>query len=177
MECPPGKFKEIDDPEFVSDQVGMSAVKIQDLQARRVMNYDFDLKRMTSFEGDTGAYLQYAHVRLCSVARKVAPGIVLRKDISRINVSLLTEPKVQEIIMLMATYPDVVRSALKLYEASTVVTFCFKLCHLISSVWETVIVKGQEQELAQARLLLYTAARIVLGNAFTLLSIKPLDRM
>jgi len=79
--------------------------------------------------------------------------------------------------MLMATYPDVVRSALKLYEASTVVTFCFKLCHLISSMWETVIVKGQEEELAQARLLLYTAARIVLVNAFTLLSIKPLDRM
>jgi len=34
------KFKEIDDPEFVSDQVGMSAVKIQDLQARRYVTWN-----------------------------------------------------------------------------------------------------------------------------------------
>ena len=79
----------------------------------------------------------------------MAPEVVLRDDISSINTCLLSEPKVHEIIMLLATYPDVMRSALKQYEASTVVTFCFKLCHLISSVWEeTVIVKGQEEELA-----------------------------
>lgn len=124
-----------------------------------------------------GAYLQYAHVRLCSVARKVAPDIILRSDPSTIDTSLLVEPKLWEIVLLLASYPDVLRTSLKLYEASSVVTFCFKLCHLISSVWETVIVKGQEEELAQARLLLYTAARIVLGNALTLLSTKPLERM
>ena len=54
-----------------------------------------------------------AHVRLCSVARKVAPEVVLRDDISSINTRPLSEPKVHEIIMLLATYPDVVRSALK----------------------------------------------------------------
>jgi arginyl-tRNA synthetase len=30
----------------------------------RVNGYVFDLERMTSFEGDTGPYLQYAHARL-----------------------------------------------------------------------------------------------------------------
>lgn len=124
-----------------------------------------------------GAYLQYAHVRLCSVARKVAPEVILREDIKNINTRLLVEPKVHEIIMLLATYLDVIRASFKLYEASIIVTFCFKLCHLISSVWETVMVKGQEEELAQARLLMYTAARVVLGNALELLSIRPLDQM
>ena len=77
------------------------------------------------------------HQRLCSATTSAA-----------INTCPLSEPKVHEIILLLVTYPDVVRSALKQYEASTVVTFCFKLFHLISSAWETVIVKGQEEELA-----------------------------
>jgi hypothetical protein len=36
----------------------------------RINNYNFNWDRMTSFEGDTGPYLQYAHVRLTSLTRK-----------------------------------------------------------------------------------------------------------
>lgn len=81
---------------------------------------------MTSFEGDTGAYLQYAHVRLSSIQRKVAPNIVLRTDPAQINTELLTEPKAREIAWLLATYPEVVKAAFKVNEPSTVVSYCFK---------------------------------------------------
>ena len=81
---------------------------------------------MTSFEGDTGAYLQYAHVRLCSVVRKVADTTVLREDHSTINTDLLIEPKAREIVFHLATFPDAVRMALKVSEPSTIVTYCFK---------------------------------------------------
>lgn len=81
---------------------------------------------MTAWEGDTGAYLQYAHVRLCSVERRVAEQVILRSDRSQINTDLLTEPKAREIIYLLATYPDVVRTTFKTLEPSTVVSFCFK---------------------------------------------------
>ena len=120
------KFNQIEDPEATSDQIGMTCVKIQDMQSKRAIAYEFDPARMTSWDGDTGAYLQYAHVRLCSVARKVAHQITLREDISQINVELLTEPKAREIVFLLATYPDVVRSAFKNYEPCTIVSFCFK---------------------------------------------------
>lgn len=93
------------------------------------MSYEFDLARMVSFEGDTGAYLQYAHVRLCSIQRKVAPSIVLRTDPSQINIDLLTEPKAREIVYLLATYPDVVKMAIKNQEPSTIVSYCFKFVH------------------------------------------------
>jgi arginyl-tRNA synthetase len=81
---------------------------------------------MTSFEGDTGAYLQYAHVRLCSVERKVARTVVLPAQCSEVDVTLLSEPKAREIIFLLATYPDVIHSTLKTYEPSTIVSFCFR---------------------------------------------------
>jgi len=177
MQSNEAKFALVEDPEGTSDQVGMTCVKIQDMQSKRVISYSFDPARMTSFEGDTGAYLQYAHVRLCSIQRKVAPNIVLRTDPSQINTELLVEPKAREIVWLLATYPEVVKTALKVNEPSTIVSYCFKLAHLISSAWEILIVMGSEQEVAQARLYLYTCAKDVLASAMRLLSLTPLERM
>ncbi|KAJ7146096.1 hypothetical protein C8R44DRAFT_723937 [Mycena epipterygia] len=171
------RFKDIEDPEFTADQIGMTCIKCQDMSAKRVHSYNFDPERMTSFEGDTGAYLQYAHVCLCSMERKVAPTVVVPSDISTLNLALLSEPKAREIAFMLGTYPDVVRTALKTYEPSNIVSFCFRLSHLISSAWETLMVMGQEHDLAVARLFLYMCARDVLGSAMRLLSLCPLTRM
>ncbi|KAJ3810983.1 arginyl-tRNA synthetase [Lentinula lateritia] len=172
------KMKDVTDPEYTSDEVGMTCVKIQDMSAKRAHAYTFDLQRMTSFEGDTGAYLQYAHVRLCSVQRKVAlDGIIPRDNPDLIDTTLLIEPKVRELVFALASYPDVVKTAMKNYEPSTIVSYCFKISHLVSSAWETLIVRGQETELAQARLYVFQCTRSVLASAMRLLSLTPLDRM
>lgn len=81
---------------------------------------------MTSYEGDTGAYLQYAHVRLSSIPRKAAPNLVLRGDSTLIDTSLLVEPKARELVFLLASYPDIVKAALKTREPSTIVSYCFR---------------------------------------------------
>lgn len=128
----------------------------------------------------TGPYLQYAHVRLSSVERKNAPDLVLPPPAERptaIDVSLLTEPKAREVILLLASYPDVVKAAFKSFEPATICTFAFRLSHVISSAWETLIVKGQPRDVALARLWLYVSAKDVLGNALRLLTLEPLDRM
>lgn len=132
---------------------------------------------MKSFEGDTGPYLQYAHVRLASVARK-NPEIFPLPPPSEIDTSLLIEPAAREIVFLLGTYPDVVKTALKTHEPSGVVTFLFRLSHAISSAWETVVIKSEENvEKKKARMWLYLCARDVLGAGMRLLSIRPLDRM
>ena len=121
-------------------------------------------------------YIQYSHVRLCSVQRK-NPNIILPEDFTKINVSLLTEPKAREIIYMLSTYPQVIRDAFIDYQPSTIVTFCFKLCHLVSQAWEGLKVQGQEEELALARLYLFVCTRDVLSSAMRLLSLTPLERM
>ncbi|KAJ9112553.1 hypothetical protein QFC19_000570 [Naganishia cerealis] len=170
------KYKQIEDPEHVSDIIGQTAVKIQDMSAKRINDYEFNISRMTSFEGDTGPYIQYSHVRLCSVQRK-NPNILLPEDITQIKTSLLSEPKAREIIYVLSTYPQVIRDAFIDYQPSTIVTFCFKLCHLVSQAWETLKVQGQEEDLAVARLYLFVCTRDVLASAMRLLSLTPLERM
>lgn len=132
---------------------------------------------MLSFEGDTGPYLQYAHVRLASIGRK-NPELLPLPNAASINTDLLVEPSAREIVFLLGTYPDVVKTALRTHEPSGVVTFAFRLSHAISSAWETVIVKGEpNQDKARARLWLYVCAQEVLGAAMRLLSLRPLERM
>jgi|SRR5882762_8411189 len=144
----------------------------------RINNYTFNWDRMLSFEGDTGPYLQYAHVRLSSISRK-NPHLIPLPAPSAIDITTLTaNSQAREIVFLLGTYPDVVKTALKTHEPSGMVTFAFRLSHAISSAWETVVVKGEEdKEKAMARMWLYLSARDVLGEAMRLLSIRPLERM
>lgn len=109
---------------------------------------------------DTGPYLQYAHVRISSIQRKVADETVLPEDPTKeVDTSLLTEPKVRELVYLLSQYPDVVKTALKTHEPNNIVSYAFQLTHVVSSLLEILKVKGQEQKLAQARLYLFMCAK------------------
>ena len=175
------KYAQLEDPERTADIVGMTAIKIQDMAGKRINNYTFDWKRMFSFEGDTGPYLQYNHVRLCSMERMNAEdGLVLPKedlDFETMRTERLQVPEALEIVWLLAQWPDVVRTASRDHQASTIVTFCFKLTHSISSAWEKLIVKNQERDDALVRLWLYRCAKDVLSSALRLLTVTPLERM
>ncbi|KAI9503312.1 arginyl-tRNA synthetase [Coemansia spiralis] len=165
------KYKQVEDPEHISDVLGISAMVVQDMSARRIKDYDFDWTRILSFEGDTGPYLQYAHARLCSLERKSNP-VNLDAD-----VSILTEETAREIVTLISRYPDVLSSAMQTLEPCTVVQYILKLSHAISAAWETIMVRDQPQDIADARLLMYSSARIVLGNALAMLGLEPVQRM
>ncbi|CAO3703312.1 unnamed protein product [Rhizopus stolonifer] len=166
------KYAEVEDPEKVADEIGLSAVKIQDNAARRIKNYDFNMDRMCSFEGDTGPYIQYAHARLFSVERR--SGIEVNHNA---DLSLLTESQATDLIRTISQYPDLVKSLLNGYEPCNVVTYAFKLSHDISACFENLWVRGAEPPVAEARLLMYWAARTTLGNAMRLLGLRPLERM
>jgi len=178
------KYAQIIDPETTSDLIGITGIKVQDMAAKRINGYVYSEERMLSYDGDTGPYLQYAHVRLCSVERKAAPEIVLpphSEILTQINTDHLSEKHARDIVFLLALYPDIVKNSFKENQASTLVTYLFKLTHAISSAWETIIVKVKDDtfdiEVAKARLFLYCCARDVLNSGMKLLTLTPLERM
>jgi arginyl-tRNA synthetase len=132
---------------------------------------------MTSFEGDTGPYLQYAHARLKSIWRKSTLSEAELSTLETADLSLLTEPHAIELVRTLAQWPDVVLDAVKKLEPATILTYLFKMTHALSSSYDQLNVIGSETELQKARLALYESARVVLHNGMRLLGLSPVDRM
>lgn len=129
---------------------------------------------MTSFEGDTGPYLQYAHARLCSISRKAN---ISPEDLESADLSLLTEPHAVNLVRALSSWPDVVQNSLKTLEPVTVLAYLFKMTHMLSSSYDVLKVVGSEPEVMKARMALYEAARQVLNNGMKLLGFSPVERL
>ncbi|SMN17957.1 similar to Saccharomyces cerevisiae YHR091C MSR1 Mitochondrial arginyl-tRNA synthetase [Maudiozyma saulgeensis] len=166
------KYSRVEHPEKIADIIGVSAVMIQDMQSKRINNYEFEWNRMLSFEGDTGPYLQYTHSRLHSIANNH-----IHLNACSPNFDLLVENEAVLLIRLLAQYPDVLVKAMRTQEPCTVVTYLFKVAHQVSSCYTTLWVTGQPQNTAVARLALYNAARQVISNGMRLLGLTPVNRM
>lgn len=131
------------------------------------------MEAMTSFEGDTGPYLQYAHARLCSITRKAG---LSTAEVQGADLSLLTESHALDLIRVISQYPDVVQNAIKTLEPATILTYLFKMTHALSSSYDHLRIVGSERELMLARMALYDAARVVLNNGMRLLGLSPVER-
>ena len=174
MRANEAKYAQVENPAAVADILGITAVMCQDMLAKRNHGYTFNMDAMTSFEGDTGPYLQYAHARLSSVFRKAA---LSQAEIESADLNILTEPHAINLARLIARYPDMVNQSLKTHEPTTVLTYLFTMTHALSSSYEVLKVMGSEREVMRARLALYEAARWVLGNGMRLLGLTPVERM
>ena len=128
---------------------------------------------MTSFEGDTGPYLQYAHARLCSIRRKAE---LSDEELATADLTLLTEAHATDLVRLLSQWPDVVQNTLKTLEPTTILTYLFKMTHALSSSYDHLRIVGSEPELKKARMALYDSARIVLNNGMSLLGLSPVER-
>lgn len=139
----------------------------------RINNYTFNMDAMTSFEGDTGPYLQYAHARMSSIKRRAG---LSDEELATADLSLLTETHAINIVRLLSQWPDTVVNTLRTLEPTTVLTYLFKMTHALSSSYDHLKIVGSERELMKARMALYNAAHIVLGNGMRLLGLSPVDR-
>lgn len=161
-----------EDMKHVSETLGVSAIIIQDLKQRRLTNYKFDWEKMLKFNGDTGIFLQYTHARLCSLERNA--------DVTldpHCTTDTLTEPEACRLVQQMARFDETLQYSYAALEPSHLVQYLFTLCHLVSSANETLHVKGEPDDVAKARLLLFHCSRTVLANGLHLLGITPLEKM
>lgn len=128
---------------------------------------------MTSFEGDTGPYLQYAHARLCSIVRKSGLDVT---QLGSANLDILTEPHAVNLVRLLAQWPDVLMNTTRTLEPTTIITYLFRMTHMLSSSYDVLKVVGSEPEVKMARMALYESARLVLNSGMRILGLSPVER-
>lgn len=171
----PEKLSPNTDPLQVAEQLALSSVIIQDFSSKRSNSYDFNWSRMTSFEGYTGPYLQYTHVRLFSILQKTQSTVPL--DLSS-DLSLLSESQAIDLLQSLGDFPSILSLSFSSLEPHILVSYLFNLSHLISSCLTSLRVLGcSSLPLAQSRLLLFYLSHIVLHNGMSLLGLTPLQSM
>ncbi|CAK4030330.1 Arginine--tRNA ligase, cytoplasmic [Lecanosticta acicola] len=179
------KYEQVEDPEGTADILAISAIMVQDYSGKMVNGYNFDMKKMTSFEGDTGPYLQYSHARLNSIKRKAG---ISEEQLLEADLSLITAKEGIQLIRYLAQWPDVFLNTYKTSEPVTVLTYLFKMTHQLSSCYDAIdrenknaktlsVMYAETPEKKVALMAMYEAARIALNNGMQLLGLTPVERM
>ncbi|NYZ75344.1 arginine--tRNA ligase [Candidatus Micrarchaeota archaeon] len=150
--------------------VGVGATKFAFLRVGAEKNILFDLKRVVSFEGDTGAYAQYTLVRCFNILRKAGKTKPVFKG--------ALAPEEQRLSRSLADYPLVVQGAAGSLAPHVVCDYLLRLCADFSSFYEACpVLKAESSEAVARRLALVKAASIVLENGLGLLGINTPKRM
>ncbi|KAM6991822.1 putative arginine--tRNA ligase, mitochondrial [Tautogolabrus adspersus] len=164
--------KELENPEDTAEKVGISALIVQDFKGPLLSDYTFDWERMLQAQGDTGVFLQYTHARLCSLIQRNEGA-----QAAIFDPSLLLEQTSISIVQHLLRYDEVLLQSVQDLQPKHLVNFLLKLCHLIASAHRELPVRGSRQDVAQARLRLFSGACSVLASGMRILGITPVDKM
>ncbi|CAL1540252.1 unnamed protein product [Lymnaea stagnalis] len=162
-----------EDLETTADIIGVTSIVLQDLKLLRTKDYTFSWEVMLNLKSDSGVFVQYCHARLCSMLANC--GVALTEDVD--TALLVNDVALLQVVLHLASYPDVFEKSLISLEPHHVVKYMFKLCHLVNVAYSLFPVKGQVTELAQARLKVFECSRQVLANSLTLLGLTPLRQI
>ena len=174
-----GEFVELRE---VVSEVGKDAARFIFLTRRSEAQLDFDIEAAKRQTMDNPVfYVQYAHARSCSMARKAAeagmPGPYQDADLSR-----LTLPEELYILKRLAAYPEVVLNAALACEPHRVTTYLQELAAAFHGYFtkykdteERVV--STDRTLSRARLAMVAAVRQVTANGLGLLGVSAPERM
>ena len=168
------KNPNLENKDEVARQVGVGAVIFFDLYNNRIKDIDFWWDRALAFEGETGPYVQYTHARCCSVLRKAKEAGIAE---AAPDFSAVTDDEARAVVSLLASFPDLVRSALERSEPSMVARYCVALAQAANKHYFEHRILGDDKAGEAARLMLVKAVRDTLKTALSLIGIEAPERM
>ncbi len=166
----------------VLGKVGCDVFRYFMAERRADTHLDFDLDLAEERSDRNPVYkIQYAHARLCSIARKAADdGIELASDPGGLPLHRLVLPDEIELAKLVGRWPDTVLHAADAREPQEISRFLLELANAFNayvSDGKRHRVVSEDRELSAARLALVTAVRIALASGLALLGIGAPERM
>ncbi len=156
----------------IANFVGMGAVRYALVEVDPSKPVVFTWDRVLNFEKNSAPYIQYSHARACSILRKAE-----RKP-EKPAYNLLKENLEREIIMALASFPEIFAEAAELLKPNQIADFANALADKFNTFYNGLpVIRAEPKELSDARLALVDAVRIVLRNALDLMGIVAPEKM
>jgi arginyl-tRNA synthetase len=138
--------------------------------------FDLDIVTSQSMENPV-YYVQYAHARVSSIARRAEAAGVARRPIDAVDLSPLTHDRETELLRALALYPDAVADAAQTRAPQKISTWVRDFARAFHGFYRDCRVITDDAELTQARLWLAEACRVGLANALALLGVSAPEEM
>jgi arginyl-tRNA synthetase len=137
------------------------------------LNFDLDIAKKQSDENPV-FYLQYAHARISSILRMTEEENI---NFSLENLELLTTESEQNLLKKLHTYQNDFEFAIENLEPHRISNYLEELAALFHKFYTECRIIGSEQKLAEARISLVIAVKIILRNGLSLLGLSAPERM
>jgi arginyl-tRNA synthetase len=137
------------------------------------MNFDIDLAKKQSDENPV-FYLQYAHARICSIIRTVeSENLKPSTD----NLNLLIEEEEQALLKKLHKFEEEVLCSAENYEPQKICAYLEDLAAAFHKFYTFRRILGSEKNIAEARLALAVATKIVIKNGLAILGVSAPEKM
>lgn len=138
------------------------------------LEFDLDLAVRQDSENPV-YYVQYAHARICSLLSTLAQDGLQVPD--KADASLLTTDQERELIKSIASFPGEIRMAAEDLDPSRINRYATELASRFHRFYNACRIRGEETDVAMARLALAAATRQVLRNALRILGVTAPESM
>ena len=148
----------------------------------------FNAKPDTQMEFDLGLavredsenpiyYVEYAHARICSLLRAMEAEHMTVPAVADVDMDLLPGEAEEALIKQLAQYCEEIRLAARDYDPSHINRCLQDLAACFHRFYTACRIKGEEPQVAAARLKLADCARIVLKNGLKLIGVDAPEKM
>lgn len=159
----------------LTDEVGSDVVRyffnMRSISSH--MNFDLSLAKKQSDENPV-FYLQYAHARICSIIKAVESEN-LKPNTGQLN--LLTTEEEQRLLKKIHLFEEEVLYSAENFEPQRICNYLEELAAAFHKFYTFHRILGSEKNLAEARLALAVATKIVIKNGLSILGVTAPERM
>ncbi len=164
-----------DEKENVYRIIGLGALKYFLLKVNPINNMVFNPAESIDFNGNTGPFIQYTHARIKSLLRKAE---ALNSNLSTLNCDVEISEKEQTLIQKLVDFESVVLRAGKEYSPAQIANYTYDLAKEYNQFYhDTSILKEENTDKRQFRLVLSACVARVIKTAMKLLGIEVPERM
>ncbi|ACP38111.1 arginine--tRNA ligase [Saccharolobus islandicus] len=155
------------------DDIANAALRYAILSVSANKPLSFDLNRITSFEQNSGPYLQYTYARAANILAKSTENLSMDK----VDFSDLVGDK-RNILILIAKFPEVFKNAVDNLRLEDLVAFLRELSDIFNSWYDKErVLQEQDPRKRMLRLYIVKGVSVVLKNGLSVLGIRSLERM
>lgn len=160
------------------DEVGVDAARFFFNLKTSGSHLDFDMDLAVEQSNNNPVYyVQYAHARICNILKKLAEENIVPVPCEQVDKTLLAQPEEIALMKRLAQYPEEMKLSAQTLEPSRLTRYVMDVASDFHSFYNACRVKGEEEPLLQARLLLVRCTLTVIRNVLDLIRIQAPEKM